>query len=91
MFVFFFLLAVLPCLAYPGQQIESTSMAFKTIVVLATVLLAGVGASPAATPPRPRAAAPTAPVVDLGYAKYQGYYNSTVDTIVYKGLVTLLY
>lgn len=27
----------------------------------------------------------SSPVVDLGYAKYKGYYNSTADLNVYKG------
>lgn len=27
----------------------------------------------------------SSPVVDLGYAKYEGYYNSTADLNVYKG------
>ncbi len=30
-----------------------------------------------------------APVVDLGYAKYQGTYNSTFNTNVYRGSVPL--
>ncbi|KAI0376189.1 alpha/beta-hydrolase [Hypomontagnella monticulosa] len=29
---------------------------------------------------------PPAPVVDLGYARYQGYYNSTSDLNIYKGI-----
>ena len=37
----------------------------------------------------PRAVAATnatAPIVDLGYAKYQGYYNNTFNnSVVYKG------
>jgi len=28
------------------------------------------------------------PVVDLGYAKYQGYYNSTFNTTIYRGYVS---
>lgn len=27
-----------------------------------------------------------APIVDLGYARYQGYYNSTFDLNVYRGI-----
>ncbi len=53
-------------------------MALKT---LAFSLLLAIGVSARDT------RRDAAPVVDLGYAKYQGTLNSTFNTTVYRGLV----
>lgn len=61
----------------------------NTLVSVAGRLPSGPGLTPDTfSPPgllHPQPTDVAAPVVDLGYARYQGYYNAKVDMNIYRG------